>query len=80
MADPWNLTLDQSVFEDWNSDSRIIINGNDVSDIRTLINKLDEETGSTAIACEIEHKLSISFSNYVYLHVLNGNFHLKCFP
>jgi hypothetical protein len=62
MADPWNLTLDQSVFDDWNAESKIIIRENDVTDTYNLVQKLDKDSVNQTDTTQLEHHLSISFS------------------
>ncbi len=73
MDDPWNLTLDQSVFDDWSGESRIIIRDNDVTEIFKLVKKLDEENVKQTGASQLEHQLSISFSGKYLINKL-----LKC--
>ena len=61
MADSWNLTLDHSVFDDWNADSKIIIRQNDLTDTFNLVQKLDEDGVNRTDTAQLEHQLSISF-------------------
>ena len=62
MADPWNLTLDQSVFDDWNGESKIIIREIDFTDAYNLIQKLDQDSVIHTDTVQLESQLSISFS------------------
>ena len=71
MGDPWNLTLDQSVFDDWGCESRINIRDNDVTDLFQLVKKLDEGSVKQTDVSQIEHQLSISFSCICFIIVFN---------
>lgn len=62
MADPWNLTLDQSVFDNWSGETRIVVKEHDFTDTYKLVQKLDEQTLKQTNPIELEHQLSISFS------------------
>jgi len=62
MADPWNLTLDQSVFDDWNGESKIIIREIDFTDAYNLMQKLDQDSVIHTDTVQLESQLSISFS------------------
>lgn len=66
MADPWNLSLDQSCFEDWNEE-KITIKGEDLSDVYKRINKLQNASSNDCedLAKILDRQLSISFSNYI---------------
>jgi hypothetical protein len=61
MADHWNLTLDQSVIDDWNGESKIIIRGNEVTDTYNLVQKLDHDSVVHTDTTQLENQLSISF-------------------
>lgn len=64
MADPWNLTLDQSCFEDWNEDVQTILPDPEVHEVYKQINKLDidRDSDQSQLVSSIEEKLTISFS------------------
>lgn len=66
MADPWNLTLDQSVFDDWSDESKLVINNQDLTDTYKLLDKLDKESVNQALIAQFENKLTISFSKRIY--------------
>ena len=61
MSDPWNLTLDQSVFEEWSTEMKVLIDGKDVSDILNLLNNLNVKDASSGQITGLEEQLSISF-------------------
>ena len=61
MSDPWNLTLDHSVFEEWSTEMKVLIDGKDVSDILNLLNNLNVKDASSGQITGLEEQLSISF-------------------
>ncbi|KAI9562892.1 hypothetical protein GHT06_010348 [Daphnia sinensis] len=63
MADPWNLTLDQSVFDSWCGESRIVIKETDFTETYKLVQKLSEQCVNQTDPIELERQLSISFSD-----------------
>lgn len=68
MGDPWNLSLDQSCFEDWNEE-KIIIRGEDLTDVYKRINTLSDLTESDSDFVKLlDRQLSISFFIY-YLYI-----------
>lgn len=60
MASDWNLTLDQSCFDEWHHD-RITIGGNDVTQTLKKVNELS--TTAQCDSVQLEEQLTISFSN-----------------
>jgi len=67
MADPWNLTLDQSCFEDWNEEVQTAIPDHEICEVYKQINKLDADADQLELASSIEEKLTISFSIYMLI-------------
>lgn len=66
MGDPWNLSLDQSCFEDWNEE-KIIIRGEDLTDVYKRINTLSDLTESYSDFVKLlDRQLSISFLYIIF--------------
>ena len=63
MADPWNLTLDQSCFEDWNEEAQPTISDHEILEVYKQIVKLDVNSvgDQLPLVSSIEEKLTISF-------------------
>ena len=63
MADPWNLTLDQSCFEDWNEEGKSSIADREIDEVYKQLDSIELDGADLQLISSVEEKLTISFLN-----------------